>query len=117
MTVESVGSRLTQALASMVLEQIEDHRDRSLKLLRRNRNIVQATFQSLLDDGLIAGTVPEFSSIYFPRIQAFADVDGFVKSLANKRRVFVVPGRFFRSLRHIRIGFDVSCTHARLVQV
>ena len=105
MAVESVGSRLTQALASMVLEQIEDHRDRSLKLLRRNRNIVQATFQSLLDDGLVAGTVPEFGTIYFPRIQAFADVDGFVKSLANKRRVFVVPGRFFGSPRHIRIGF------------
>ena len=103
--VENSGSRLTQALASLVLEQLEEHRDRSLKLLRRNRNIVQASFQSLRDEGLVAGGVPEFSTIYFPRIQAFADIDGFVKSLANKRRVFVVPGRFFKSPRHIRIGF------------
>jgi hypothetical protein len=105
MAVESIGSRLTQALASLVLEQIEDHRDRSLKLLRRNRKTVQATFQSLLDDDLVAGIVPEFGTIYFPRIRAFADVDGFVKSLGSKRRVFVVPGRFFGSPRHIRIGF------------
>ena len=62
----------------------------------------------LIDREFIEGTVPENSCIYFPRIKGVEDTREFTQQLADRRKVFVVPGHFFGTPEHIRIGLGIN---------
>jgi aspartate/methionine/tyrosine aminotransferase len=103
--VENVGSVLTQALASMVLEHADDYRKYWSSHRARNRQIVQETLYPLLQEGLLVGNIPADSCIFFPQIVGTDDTTAFTEKLADHDQVYVVPGHFFGLPAHVRIGF------------
>ena len=103
--LENIGSPLNEAIASVVLDHQEEYERRSKQLLLRNRDILDETIQPLLEKGYLKGRIPEYGCIYFPELVGVPDVDVFLRDLAEKQRVYAVPGRFFGAPQHVRIGF------------
>lgn len=104
--VENIGSRLTQVLASIVLEHASDYKEHWTHLLSKNRQIVQEMMNPLLEQGLLIGDIPSEGCLFFPKIVGVADIRTLSRKLGEQRRVFVSPGCFFGAPDHIRIGFD-----------
>jgi len=103
--VENIGSPLTQALSSMVLDRADEYKKHWLQLLSRNRAIVQEILNPLLEEGLLSGKIPSDSCIFFPKVVGIDDTTAFTRKLADQHGVYVAPGHFFGASEHIRIGF------------
>ncbi len=103
--VENIGSPLTQALSSMVLDHADEYKKHSMQLLSRNRAIVQEILNPLLEEGLLSGKIPSDGCIFFPKIVGIDDTTAFTRKLAGQYQVYVAPGHFFGLPEHIRIGF------------
>jgi aspartate/methionine/tyrosine aminotransferase len=102
---ENYAPPLTQGLASLVVEDLPAHRLRAVEVLIRNRQIVRRHLQPLIDRGLLQGDIPEYSSVYFPKLSRITDASAFVEQLAAACGVFIVPGSLFGAMGHVRIGF------------
>ena len=105
MFVTGIGSRLLEAWSSMIMEQRDDLRNRSINLVRRNRNILNDYMAPLMDANIIEGYIPEFGCVYFPQVSGLKDTFRLTASLADNYGVHVVPGMFFNDPKCIRIGF------------
>lgn len=103
--IENIGSGLTQAIASKVFDNLDEYKQYWVDVTGRNRAIVQDFATPLLERELIRGNVPSDGCIFFPRIVDLDNTDIFAQKLADHRQVYVVPGRFFGSPAHVRIGF------------
>jgi len=103
--VEGSGSKVNDGIASIVVDNLDEYRDRSIGHVAKNRELLTTHLAPLIDDGLLTGAVPEFGCIYFPRIVSLDNTDPFVEKLAARHNIYVVPGRFFGEPAHIRIGF------------
>jgi len=103
--LENIGSPLNEAIASVVLDHHEEYESRSKQLLLRNRAILNEAIQPLLEKGYLKGRIPEYGCICFPELVGVPDADVFLRDLAEKQHVYAVPGRFFGTPQHVRIGF------------
>jgi len=115
--VENIGSRVTETMASIAMDNLKFLRRRALALSSQNREVVNAFAESLQRDGLLAGNVQPFGCVYFPRLEFVengGDMHRFLHVLEKDYRVFVAPGSFFQAHDHIRIGFGGE---SRKVQV
>jgi aspartate/methionine/tyrosine aminotransferase len=103
--VAGIGSRLTEALASLALDQLDAFAGHSHAVLERNRPLVQTHLGPLVERGILRGAVTPPGCICFPEVVGIADTEKLARDLASRKSVFVVPGEFFGAPGHIRLGF------------
>lgn len=102
---DNSGSRLTQAIATVVLDNLDRYRQRALDIVAENRRLVTAAFDHLVSSERITGQVPAHGCITFPRVVDVAETDALARALREQHGVIVVPGRFFNAPGHIRLSF------------
>ncbi|MFH1942978.1 MAG: pyridoxal phosphate-dependent aminotransferase [bacterium] len=102
---ENCDSPVNEAIASVMMAEVEDYTAHWRSVLSSNRKTVCELANPLIEDGFISGSIPEDGCIFFPEIVGVDDAGGFVREMAEKHNVFVVPGSFFGSPDYVRIGF------------
>lgn len=98
-------SKLSHAVAALVLDERRRFDDYSRAVLAAARPILETHFRRWTRDGLVSGRLPEFGCILFPRLTGIDDTLEFSDWLADKCGVIVAPGEFFGAPGHVRIGF------------
>lgn len=101
-------SKLSHAVAALVLEKRKSFHEFTSDVLSLARPIIQRHFEEWKADGLVGGQLPEFGCIFFPQIQGVGDTVHFSEWLADRYGVIVAPGEFFGAPGHVRIGFAHS---------
>jgi aspartate/methionine/tyrosine aminotransferase len=100
-----IGSRLTEAIASVVVDHLEVFTAHWRGVLAGNLPVVREHLTPLVESGLLRGTVAPAGCVCFPEVVGVADTDRLTRALAEGPGVYVVPGEFFQAPGHIRIGF------------
>ena len=98
-------SKLTHAMAALVLEDLtpfDVHRD---AVLAAARPIVERHVEAMRAGGLIDGELPALGCMYFPRVVGVGDTQALSDWLWAEHRVLVAPGELFGQAGHIRLGF------------
>jgi aspartate/methionine/tyrosine aminotransferase len=103
--VEHGASKLTHAVGAVVLERPEAFEAHWRAVLQINRPVLLRHVQAMQADGLIAGGVPEYGCIYFPRIVGFDDTLALAERLWRRSGLITAPGEFFGAPGHMRLGF------------
>ena len=98
-------SKLSHAVAALVMENREDFEGYWRSVMAAARPIMQRYFAEWRKEGLVAGMLPDYGCITFPRLIGIADTQSFSTWLADRHGVIVVPGELFRAPGHVRIGF------------
>jgi aspartate/methionine/tyrosine aminotransferase len=104
-SVAGIGSRLTEALASMAVDQLDLFEAHEQAVLAGNRPLMQKYLGPLVKAGLLRGEVVPAGCICFPEVVGAGDTEELARALASEQGAFVVPGRFFGAPGHIRLGF------------
>jgi aspartate/methionine/tyrosine aminotransferase len=107
-TVEFGPSKLAHCVATEVVERPEPFRAYADDILAAARPVLERHFAAMRAEGLIAGKLPDFGCIAFPRLVGVEDTLHFAEWLASAHDVVVTPGEFFGAAGHIRIGFGRS---------
>jgi aspartate/methionine/tyrosine aminotransferase len=101
--VDGTGPIVTERLATLAFEHLDD-------LIGRARRILAANVPKVRD--FVAGrpelewVPPDGGTVAFPRIRGVDDTRRFVERLIAERDTIVVPGRFFEAPSHFRLGFS-----------
>lgn len=90
--VVNIGSLDTEAVASIVFENLDDYTTRSQRIVESNRKVMQDELSDLIIEGILEGEIPEYGCIYFPRLP-------WLDHLGSKNSHYS---------HHIRIGFGGS---------
>ena len=98
-------SKLSHAVAALVLEESDRFHAYSRSVLTRARPIIEHHLGAWQAAGLVAGRLPDFGCIFFPRLVGIDDTVGFSGWLADRCGVIVAPGEFFGAAGHVRIGY------------
>ena len=91
---------MMEQLSVMAIDQLSKISARAQSMLEINRQIFKKFLQARDD---IDAVPTKFGTTSFPRIRN-ADVDKLCSLLIKKYETAVVPGRFFESPQHIRVG-------------
>ena len=102
---EGNGSRLLEVISSVVLENLDEYLNYSHEIVANNRQILWDVIEPLLREEILSPDIPENGCVYFPKVIGLEDATEFVRNLAEKYHVYVVPGHFFGAPSHLRIGF------------
>jgi aspartate/methionine/tyrosine aminotransferase len=103
--VAGIGSRLTEALAALALDQSGRLDAHWQSVLAGNRPMVDELLGPLVKEGLLQGNVTPPGCICFPKVVGVADTVEWARRLAADFGVYVVPGEFFLAPGHVRLGF------------
>jgi aspartate/methionine/tyrosine aminotransferase len=98
-------SKLTHAVAALVLEDMASFEDHWRRLLDRSRPVIERHAAAMTAEGLLAGAPPPLGCMYFPRVVGAPDTRALCDWLWREHRVVVTPGEFFGLPGHVRIGF------------
>lgn len=98
-------SKLSHAVAALVLEQREAFDAHWKGLLDAARPVVAGHARRMAADGLIEGAVPDHGCMYFPRIVGVDDTRALCDWLWAEHGVVIAAGEFFGQAGHARIGF------------
>lgn len=98
-------SKLSHAVAALVLEESERFSRHAEDVLKAARPILERHFRQWREEGLASGELPDFGCIFFPRLQGIEDTILFSQWLADRYGIIVAPGEFFGTAGHVRIGF------------
>jgi len=98
-------SKLSHAVAALVLEKRGRFDAYSADVLRTARPILERHFAKWVAAGVVEGRIPDYGCILFPKLVGLDDTIGFSEWLADKYGVIVAPGEFFGAAGHIRIGY------------
>jgi aspartate/methionine/tyrosine aminotransferase len=100
----SVGSMPSDGLALAALRRLHRLAERTRAILEPNQRLVQ---RFLREHGeALDCVVPECSMMVFPRLRKEADSQALHDRL-RRLETSIVPGHFFESPRHFRLGFAV----------
>lgn len=91
--VINIGSLDTEAVASIIFENLDDYTRRSQRIIESNRKLVQNELGDLIVEGVLEGEIPEYGCVYFPKLPWLAHLGGNENNYYN---------------HHIRIGFGGS---------
>lgn len=97
-------SKLTHAIAALILEDSTNFDQNSRQVLASARPVIERFFAAWVGAGLVEGALPTFGCISFPKLVGIEDTKEFSAWLADRTGVIVAPGEFFGSPGHIRIG-------------
>ena len=100
----STPVHVAELLSVVALENLERAAARSRALLEANRPLLVSFLRARKD---LAWTEQDYGTVAFPRLLR-ADVEKLCILLAEKYETVVVPGRFFESPQHIRIGLGCA---------
>jgi aspartate/methionine/tyrosine aminotransferase len=100
--VDGTGPIVTERLAALAFQQLERLITRSKTLLHQNGALVREFLASRPE---LAWVEPRGGTVVFPRLRDAADSTTFADRLLRERETAIVPGRFFDSPAHFRIGF------------
>lgn len=100
--VDGTGSIVAERLGALAFEQLDRLIGRARQLLGINNALVREFLRSRAEVEWVA---PSGGTVAFPRIRGVADTSRFAERLLVERQTAVVPGRFFESPSHIRLGF------------
>jgi aspartate/methionine/tyrosine aminotransferase len=89
-----------ERLSVIALQHLDRIRERARSLLEANRRLLDAFLDSQPDLQCLR---PPFGTVVFPRL-ACGNADAFCQTLRERFETVVVPGRFFESPEHFRIG-------------
>lgn len=109
--VENAGSRLTESLAAIMVEHLDDYRQRSWAHCVENQRTLREFMNPLIAEQRISGQIPVYGCLYFPRIVGMDDTEEFARELRDSWDVYIAPGHFFEAPQHIRIGFGGEAEH------
>jgi aspartate/methionine/tyrosine aminotransferase len=98
-------SKLAHAVAAHVLESAQLFDLRWQTILQSTRPVLCAHVDAMISNGLIAGDVPEFGCMYFPKIVGHHDTQALAQRLWERHRILIAPGEYFGMKGHMRIGF------------
>lgn len=101
--VDGTGPIVTERLATLAFEQIERLAARAQALLAANGPLVHTFIESRQELEWVA---PHGGTVAFPRLRDVSDSGRFVRRLLADRDTAVVPGHFFESPAHFRLGFS-----------
>jgi aspartate/methionine/tyrosine aminotransferase len=111
----SYAPHIAEHLSVVAIKQIDQLTRRADAIVEANRNALRATL-----DGhpAIELTIPAVGTTVFPRLRQ-GDVTGFCSFLRDKYDTNVVPGRYFESPQHFRVGMvgDVETTREGLTRL
>jgi aspartate/methionine/tyrosine aminotransferase len=94
--------------SALVLDQLAEYESHWRSVLARNRPLLLETVSQLQSEGLIAGAVPEYGCMYFPRLTHVSDTRRFASWMWDRSRLGLAPGEFFGAPGHIRVGYGQS---------
>lgn len=112
--LENIGSPLNEAIANTVVEHLDEYAVHSHSVLFQNRKMLNEVIRPLLDEGILKGELPANGCIYFPELAGINNVDGFIRKLMKKQHAYIVPGRFFGSPQHVRMGFGGNSANLKI---
>ncbi len=98
-------SKLSHAVAALVLEQREAFDAHWRNILAAARPVVEEQVSLMRADGLIEGDLPACGCMYFPRIVGVDDTRALADWLWSAHGVVIPAGEFFGQAGHLRIGF------------
>lgn len=98
-------SRVSHAIAALVLEDIEPFEAHWRSVLAQNRPVLEWHQQHMRAENLIAGDLPPYGCVYFPEIVGVADTRALAAWLWEQHRILVAPGEYFGLAGSVRIGF------------
>lgn len=101
-------SKLTHAVASLLLDDEQELDLHWQTVLSKNRPILQSFAHRLEASGFIDGDVPEYGCMYFPDVCGISDTWTLADWLWHSHRLLVAPGEFFGAPGRIRLGFGGS---------
>lgn len=96
----AVGPHVTERLDVLALSQLPKISDRAKRILKTNRAILNQFFDTRQDVDVVR---TKFGTTSFPRLRN-SNGDKLSALLLEKYDTAVVPGRFFESPQHVRIG-------------
>jgi aspartate/methionine/tyrosine aminotransferase len=102
---DSGVSKLTHAIATLVLQRSEVFEAHWFARLAANREVLLRHVETLSAEGLIEGEPPPYGCMFFPRIVGHADTLALSRDLWREHGVIVAPGEYFGLAGHVRIGF------------
>ena len=100
--IDGTGSIAAERLATLAFSQLDRLAARAAALLAANSDLVRA-FLRRRPELETAG--PAGGTVVFPRIRGVSDTSRFAGRLLAERETAVVPGHFFESPAHFRLGF------------
>ena len=98
-------SKLSHAVAALVMENNEPYEEYWQGLMREARPVMQGYFDEWCAAGLMSGVLPDYGCVAFPSVSGVADTKALAAWLADRHGVIVVPGELFGGAGHVRIGF------------
>ena len=98
-------SKLSHAVAARVLEESEVFDLHWKRLLTKTRPIAEHHLRAMNVDGLLAGDMPTFGSMAFPKVVGIDNTLMLAKTLWVRNDLLVAPGEYFGLPGHIRLGF------------
>jgi len=101
-------SKLSHAVAAHVLEAPGPFEAHWQSVLAATRPVVQRHVDALVADGLLAGDLPPYGCMYFPRVVGVGDTRALAQRLLAEFEVLVAPGEYFGAPGHVRIGFGAD---------
>lgn len=101
-------SKLSHAVAAHVLETPAPFEAHWRSVLAATRPVVERHVQALVADGLLAGDLPPYGCMHFPRVVGVDDTLALAQRLLAEFDVLVAPGEYFGAPGHIRIGFGAD---------
>ena len=110
--VDGTGSIVAERLAALAFANLDALAARAAGILGRNKALVEDFLSSRGD----LRWSPSAATVVFPRIDGVDDVSDFAERLLRVRQTGIVPGRFFDSPAHFRLGFggDTDCLRGGL---
>jgi aspartate/methionine/tyrosine aminotransferase len=96
----ATAAHAAERMSVMAFDHIGKFRARAQTLLSSNRALLDQFLDSRTDLECVR---PSGGSVVFPRLTS-GDVDGFCRLLREKYETTVVPGSFFGSPQHFRVG-------------
>lgn len=101
-------SKLSHAVAALVLENPQPFVQRWQSVLEPNRAVLTRHVDAMKADGLIDGDMPDHGCVYFPSVTGEADTRSLARAVWESEHILVAPGEFFGQPGHIRLGFGME---------
>jgi aspartate/methionine/tyrosine aminotransferase len=100
--VDGTGPIVTERLSVLAFQHLDSLVRRTRRLLDTNTALVRDFLHSRPELEFVH---PAGGTVVFPRIRGVENTDTFAARLMRERETAVVPGRFFETPAHMRIGF------------
>jgi aspartate/methionine/tyrosine aminotransferase len=100
--IDGTGSIAAERLATLAFAQLDRLTERARALLAANGGLVRRFLESRSE---LQWLEPWSGTVVFPRIRGVADTSAFAERLMVEHETAVVPGRFFETPAHFRLGF------------